>query len=298
MVKMENKESKISKAKKEIINVLKEIKVAYDRELRYRLEDLFPHDITGFAIKELEKEKAIKRSGVPGRRKSGEVANVFYTLPSVNYKSILPLMKQKLELAKCISGVSSDMGRHAEEVWYNAFVEHGWEVYPRNVESIGGIREFKGRKVRDEIGKDLDFIVMKDGIAYGVEIKNRLSYPDDLFWKIIVAADLEVIPMIIARWLNPSQVRAIPETGGVYIVYKTAIYSSNLRSIVEEARELLGYPIECRDKIDSKYFKKRVEKRHEEVVEKINQYKEKLVRFKKDIEKYYYWQSQLGSSLE
>ena len=166
-MKSPNKISKISKAKKRVIEVLKKIQVAYDRELRYRLETEFPHDVVGLAISELEKENTIKRTNVPGRKGSSDTPNTFYRLPSSDYRSILPLMKHKLELAKAIQNVSSDMGRYAEEVWFNAFKENGWETYPSNVEEIGGVREFKGKKAGNDIKKDIDFIACKDGIAYG-----------------------------------------------------------------------------------------------------------------------------------
>jgi len=110
MVKSFNKASKISKAKKRVVEVLEEIQIAYDRELRYRLESEFPHDVVGLAISELEKETVIKRTNVPGRKGSGDTPNTFYRLPSSDYRSILPLMKRKLELAKAIQSVSSDMG--------------------------------------------------------------------------------------------------------------------------------------------------------------------------------------------
>ncbi len=295
MVKSSKKASKISKAKKRIVEVLGEIRVAYDRELRYRLESEFPHDVVGLAISELEKEGTIKRTNVPGRKGSGDTPNTFYRLPSSDYKSILPHMKRKLELAKAIQSVSSDMGRYAEEIWFNAFRENGWETYPPNVENIGGVREFKGKKAGDDTKKDIDFIVWKDGIVYGVEIKNRFSYPDDLFWKIIVATDLDVIPLIIARWLNPSQVKAIPELGGFYIVYKTAIYSPSLEGLVNDAVKVLEYPVECRDKIDDSFFKNKVEKIHDYVSENLDSIKGKLRKFRYDITRFRDWQSRLGS---
>jgi len=295
MVKSFNKASKISKAKNRVVEVLKEIQVAYDRELRYRLESEFPHDVVGLAISELERETVIKRTNVPGRKGSGDTPNIFYRLPSSDYRSILPLMRRKLELAKAIQSVSSDMGRYAEEVWFNAFKENGWETYPSNVEEIGGVREFKGKKAGNDIKKDIDFIACKDGIAYGVEIKNRFSYPDDLFWKIIVATDLDVIPLIIVRWLNPSQVKAIPELGGFYVVYKTAIYSPSLEGLVNDAVKVLKYPIECRSKIDDSFFKNRVEKIHDYVSENLDSIKDKLRKFREDIAKFRYWQSRLGS---
>ncbi len=65
-----------------------------------------------------------------------------------------------------------------------------------------GIREWRGRET--SLKNDIDFVAEKDGVAYGVEVKNGLNYPDDLYWKVRVAAELDLIPMIVARWLNPA----------------------------------------------------------------------------------------------
>ncbi|MDK2464721.1 MAG: hypothetical protein QI223_08125 [Candidatus Korarchaeota archaeon] len=43
----------VEEAKTEILRILGEVEVAYDRELRYRLEGRFAHDISWRALSEL-----------------------------------------------------------------------------------------------------------------------------------------------------------------------------------------------------------------------------------------------------
>jgi len=264
--------------KDEILAILRQQGVAYDRELRYRLESRFSHDEVGKALKQLEKEKKIKRTGVRGRRGPGTMPNVFYRLPGTPYSRIEPIMRKKLDLSTFIAGVSREMGRHAELVWWMAFKRNAWDLYPKNVSEVGsGIREFRGRTTT--VNNDIDFIAIKDQIAYGVEIKNGLMYPNDLYWKIRVAAELGLIPMIIARWLNPAQVKCIREVGGEFVVYKDAIYSTTYAPLISQVRELLGFPIEARDEIDDEYFRRKVEAIHRRVLEEEEKYRRKLKEF-------------------
>jgi len=74
---------RVEMAKDAILRLFQEgiVDVAYDREIRYRLEDKFPHDVIAGAIKELTGSGSLKQTNVPGRRgPSGEHPNKFYRL--------------------------------------------------------------------------------------------------------------------------------------------------------------------------------------------------------------------------
>ncbi len=88
--------------------------VAFDREIRYRLETKYAHDEVGEAVKRLKNKCLIKPTSLPGRKGSGDRPNQFYRLPDSDYRVQMGSMRRKLELSNFITGVSSDMGRHAE----------------------------------------------------------------------------------------------------------------------------------------------------------------------------------------
>lgn len=124
-------EEKTEKAKQAVLQLYQGgLQVAYSRELRYRLETLFPHDVIGNAVKVLEKSKKLKRTNVPGKRGAGrEHPNVFFRLPKAQYKKLLPVMRKKLDLSIFISGVSRNMGRHALPIhlWHIRFLRMAWK---------------------------------------------------------------------------------------------------------------------------------------------------------------------------
>jgi len=47
---------------KDVLDLIKDLKVAYDREIRYRLETKYPHDLTKKAINELVKKREIRKT--------------------------------------------------------------------------------------------------------------------------------------------------------------------------------------------------------------------------------------------
>lgn len=268
---------KVRKAKEKILGLFQDgvVDVAYDRELRYRLEDSLPHDVVAAAIKELVGNGTLIPTNVPGRRKSSnEHPNKFYRLPSSDYGRILPTMKKKLDLSAFVSGVSRDMGRHAELLWWRAFSRSGWSLHPEREDEGFGVRKYGEREA--SIANDIDFIAEKDGVTYGVEVKNSLGYPTDLFWKFTVAAELNTVPLIIARWLNPAQVPLIKELGGESVIYRDALYSSTYESLIKEVRSCLGAHIIPLDEIEDDYFARKVEPVHNLVRSEITERTSKL----------------------
>jgi hypothetical protein len=257
---------RIRMAKEAVLELFerRNVLVAYDRELRYRLETKFPHDDVGEAIRQLKDERKLKSTGVPGRRGAGDIPNLFYRPPGTVYEDILPIMQKKLDLSIFITGVSREMGRHAELAWWRAFKKNGWDVYPSAEEEFRGVNAYKER--RTSTGHDIDFIVAKDNITYGVELKNGLNYPNDLYWKLRVATELGTIPLVIARWLNPAQIPLVKKVGGEYIVYKDAMYPSTYQSMIEEVKTHLGLPVEVRDGVDGAYFTRKMEPIHTAVL--------------------------------
>jgi len=67
--------------------------------------------------------------------------------------------------------------------------------------------------------------------------------------------------------------------GAKPIVYKDAMYSTTYKAITEEARTILGSPIEARDEVDNDYFIRKTQDVHTEVLNSLKVKKSKLQRF-------------------
>ena len=219
-------------------NLLKDIGVGFDREIRYRLERDFFHSVTGYIIRRLQVSRQIRRTGLPGRRR---IPRVFYRLAETEYSELVELMEEKVKLSKFLSYESSRAGYFAESLWFSAFQDLGFEILGRETS------RFMGK--RATIGGDIDFIARRDGLTYGVEIKNSLSYPDDLSQKFRISLELGVIPFFVARWISKSQFHMVRRYGGLVKLYETSIYPTRYAEIIERCRRVLGFPLIALEKI-------------------------------------------------
>ena len=215
------------RAEGEVISILREEVTCSNRELRYRLERKFSHDVTNKAIQILEAKGRIRSLRLNGFK--------FYYMGS--REEAVPLAREKASLMRRIISASREAGRHAEEAWINALSRLGMEILSRGV-SAGGRH-------------DLDALITMKGEEVLIEVKNGLNYPDDLFWKVLTAWRLRRPLVIIARWLSPAQLRLLK--GIPKIIYADAIYPSRHSEMVHRAREMMGYPMEVRDLVDREY---------------------------------------------
>jgi len=146
LVALEKKDY-VERAKEEILGKLEKLKVAYSRELRYRLESKYAHDITWTALKQLEEEGAVKKFGLPGRKKKDKeelIPGDFYALPDdwrENRRDLEHKAREKRELVALGVAALSEAGRYAEEAFWLALREvagaRGWEIFPESVEEVG-----------------------------------------------------------------------------------------------------------------------------------------------------------------
>jgi len=237
-----------------IVDLLKEIKVAFKSEIRYRLEKRFPyHTVTDYAVDRLAKLGGsrtglkVEKKGLPGRPRidvPGE-AKSFFHLPGLSYNEVLPLMRQKALLSAFISGTAGQAGFWAQELWKKAFESLGYTAV-----SEQDIREFKGRVA--SVNNTIDFIVEKKSVLFGVEVKNDLTHPTDLDKKFQVAVELDVIPLLVVRHVTPTAYKNIRKYGGLVKVYETAIFPTAYRETTDKCREVLGYPIIALEEISEK----------------------------------------------
>ncbi len=145
--------------------------VYYQRQLQVRFEQRFFHWITAHALSELADEGKITAENLP-LRGSGNVTRItLYHAPAHRY-----WRRQANEIVELVS-------RFSEPAFTAALGAQGETLFDAALPSVGFMPT--ARKVAKYKGKpwpltqhDLDRIFERDGIAYGAEIKNTLSYID------------------------------------------------------------------------------------------------------------------------
>ncbi|MCJ7469103.1 hypothetical protein MUO74_01220, partial [Candidatus Bathyarchaeota archaeon] len=198
----------VERAKPCIEDIITQVKVATDRELKVRLEKKFFPWIIGRALNTMKREGIVRRVGYAGRRSAGKrIPESFLTLYGMSYNKIVGILEEKRAVSRDINAIltaHAPAGTHAEDLFKKAFLELGFKIHKRDAS------EFKGRKVTVRVeGKklpDLDFIFDKNSVVYGVDIKNWIKYEYStrfqVMRKVSLALDLDIVPFIIARYVD------------------------------------------------------------------------------------------------
>jgi predicted RecB family endonuclease len=111
----------------------------------------------------------------------------------------------------------------------------------------------EGRNTREYGGKtwvetdhNLDFIFAKDGLAYGVEVKNTLGYMDydEFETKIRLCRFLGVRPVFVARMLPKSWMNELITAGGFGLLLKYQLYPLSHKDLARRVASELGLPVD------------------------------------------------------
>ena len=111
-----------------------------------------------------------------------------------------------------------------------------------------------GRKVRSHRGMewketkhDLDRAFERDGVAYGIEIKNTLGYIEksELEVKLKMCRFLGLRPLFILRFAPKSYINLIREEGGFTLIFKFQLYPYGQKAFADEVRTKLRLPTDC-----------------------------------------------------
>ena len=129
--------------------------------------------------------------------------------------------------------VTKAIGDHAEQLVLAGFSEKQFVQRGRNT------NEFNGRKWT-KTDHELDFIFERDGLAYGVEVKNVLGYVglgEEIRTKTELCAFLGVRPVFVARY-------DLFKANGFGLLYDVQMYHPLLKDLAKRMRDALGLPIE------------------------------------------------------
>ena len=109
-----------------------------------------------------------------------------------------------------------------------------------------------GSKIWEPTNHDLDFIFERDGIAYGVEVKNTLGYLDigEFVTKIRLSRYIGVKPVFAVRALPKTWTQALIQAGGYAMIMGFQFYPWTHKGIAEKIRNTLGLPVDTPRRIE------------------------------------------------
>lgn len=211
--------------------------VFYMQQLAVFFEKPFFHWITSKATNELIREGFLNFETHP-LLGATHIKFVFRK----GYRYYRRQINEKLKVVREYSNpnIAGACGRQAEVLFFNALTNKGFLSHGQNT------NEYKGKKWA-ETDHDLDFILERDGKAYGAEVKNKLGYIDEaeLDVKIRMCAFLGIKPLFIMRGSPKSYNYRIVRMGGYAMIFETQIYPFGQQDLVRRIKEKLHLSADC-----------------------------------------------------
>lgn len=230
------RDSKIDEAKRRVRALLDASPraVYYIKQLQVLFEGEFFHWITGRAVGELIGEGFVSYEDASLAK--GKARFVFNKAHRYRIRQITRAVKvierySAPEMARAC-------GHWAETLFLLALAEHGFTVHERNTNAWGG-------KTWTESRHNLDFVVSRDKVIYGAEVKNTWDYipPEEMRLKVTMCQWLGIRPLFIWRFAPKSYMFEIIQSGGYGMIFKTHIFPLGHEALVDEIRRALG--LEC-----------------------------------------------------
>ena len=208
--------------------------VYYGRQLEVQLERSYFHWITKRGLNELKAEGAIGFT----QKKLGDVTAHFYRPRRHRYPN--RQMNESIGLIREFSApdFTRALGHNGEQLADAGFARIGFRILSENFREVGDKRWTETRH-------NLDRLIERDGIQYGIEIKNQLGYIDQTEFetKLAMMRFFGVRPMFIARIMPKNYINDVFKAGGFCLLLGDQHYPLLAANLAKRVRETLGLPV-------------------------------------------------------
>lgn len=125
------------------------------------------------------------------------------------------------------------LGHHAESLFAVAAGREGFKVDGPVLNSYGG-------KTWTRTEHDLDWVFPRDGVPWGVEIKNTWAYIPraEMLTKIALCRHLGLKPLFIMRWAPKSYIEHVRQNGGFCLLYEHQYFPVGHTAAMEKLQAL------------------------------------------------------------
>jgi len=203
-------------------------------QLEVLFEDRHFHKLTYRALQELRRREFLRSTEVATE------ADNFILVSRSGVRYVKRKEKAHLELAREYSSqvISKATGDYAETLALSGLRELHLTLVDRNA------RNYQG-KTWTESDHDLDFIMEKEGIGYGIEVKNTLDYmpPTEFATKLKMCRYLGLRPLFIVRIRDKLQWDQTKKAGGLIYMFKTKVFPPGQDALIRRIWEQMRLPV-------------------------------------------------------
>jgi hypothetical protein len=215
--------------------------VYYSRQLEILMEEEFFHWITGRALNELAGAGKIGFTAevLPNQKAGPTPAKAHFYYP-VKHRYQRRQIREIMGLIAEFSApeFTRAVGHYGELLVESGFAQTGFRILQRKVKAIDG-------KLWTESNHDLDFLVERDGVRYGVEVKNQLGYIDQTEFqkKLAMCGFFGVRPMFVCRKIPGNYFYEIYQAGGFSMMTDNQNYPLLANDLAKRVRQRLRLPV-------------------------------------------------------
>ena len=211
-------------------------RVFYSRQLEVLHEAKWFHWITNRALRDL-----IAGGEISDEVRPLETGGSIHLMWNSKYRYYRRKAEQLVKLVEAYSepNIGGALGLHGESLVLEGFAKKEVVLKGRETRSYRGV-------VWNRSEHDLDFIFERDGIAYGVEVKNTLRYMDydELVIKVALCEEIGIRPVFVVRMLPKSWVKEVVDARGFALILKYQLYPWSYRELAGRVRDELGLPVD------------------------------------------------------
>ena len=212
-------------------------RVFFSRQVEVLYEDTYFHWITNRALRNLIETGNLQTE--QRRLASGSTIKLMWHRSYRYYKRSA---NDVFKLVETYSrpDVGAELGLHGERMVHEGFALAQFITRGHDTNTFQG-------KMWTESRHDLDFIFEKDGITYGVEVKNTLGYMDynEFQIKIRLCQQLDIKPVFVVRMIPGTWVRELARAGGFALILKYQLYPSAYKPLATQVSQELELPVDA-----------------------------------------------------
>lgn len=226
-----------ARAKLETLFEERQEEVFFSRQLEVLYEDEFFHWVTNRALRDLI-EADLLHSETRELKTGGTIKVVWhrrYRYYRRAAKSLIALVEEYAD-----PNIGAALGLHGESMVLEGFARSQFVMRGKNTCQYGE-KEWK------ETSHDLDFIFERDGIPYGIEVKNTLGYMDydEFKIKIRMCHELGIRPLFAIRMIPKPWVYELHKVGGFALILKYQLYPWAHKELAKRVKMELGLPVDA-----------------------------------------------------
>jgi hypothetical protein len=216
--------------------------VFYSRQLEVLFEREYFHWVTNRALRRLVDEGRIRTE-----TRQLSIGSEIKLLWHKNYRFYKRSAEEVLKLVDEYTTAATDgaLGMQGEHLVLAAFARQRFLLIAEESRAYGP-------NTWQETNHDLDFIFERDGVAYGVEVKNTLGYLDveEFLTKIKLSRHIGVKPVFAVRALPKTWAHALVQAGGYAMIMGFQFYPWTHKELADTIRETLGLPVDTPKRIE------------------------------------------------